>query len=560
VRLTDPAQLTVSGEFAQRLGRAIEHLQALNRAEMRRELTTPDAQWHWGADYIGRWLGSMALLSTHTHQDYGCEGVARELMAFQQPDGSFGTYGDDHDYQEWFGMGRGLVGLLDYHSVSGDQKALNAARRLGDFYAAHYPESAAFMRECYASGLEGLVRLAEVTGEAHHLQTAQRIAHASPVFQREWYSTSLGDRGRRAPCGGHVHCQLSTARGLLDLYRLTREQPYHEAVLALHNFITREALWISGGVGFYFNRPEENEACADADWLRLNLALWQITGEAHYLDLAENVLVNQLYFAQVDSGAFCYLRGLQNRGGATFDVCCSHHAPRAMWEVMRYLYTASARGVWVNLLLDGAARLSLDEPTEAALSVASQVRYEAETVVLDLTLGEPPPFPVAVHVRVPRWAGLASVFFNGQPAQLNLQHGYASLERTWRHGDGVELRYPRLVDIRPGQCLGRHVLNPNEVAVFYGPHLYCASDRWNEQTNLHLVRVTRSTTHQNGHFVAIESNRLETTAVSTSGEPVRLVLSPLSEVGGAANGIGRSHPVSTSPFRVWLPLVSYDSS
>jgi hypothetical protein len=37
---------------------------------------------------------------------------------------------------------------------------------------------------------------------------------------------------------------------------------------------------------------------------------------------------------------------------------------------------------------------------------------------------------------------------------------------------------------------------------------------------------------------------------------MKLVLSPLSEVGGVANGIGRSHPVSTSPFRVWLPLVT----
>ena len=69
MRLTDPAQLILSGEFAQRLRRAIEHLQALNQAEMRRELRLPDAQWHWGADYVGRWLGTMALLSTHTHQD-----------------------------------------------------------------------------------------------------------------------------------------------------------------------------------------------------------------------------------------------------------------------------------------------------------------------------------------------------------------------------------------------------------------------------------------------------------------------------------------------------------
>ena len=73
----------------------------------------------------------MALLSQHTRHDYGSAAVARQLVGFQRPDGTFGTYGDAHEYQEWFGMGRGLVGLLEYFAASGDTGALNAARRLG---------------------------------------------------------------------------------------------------------------------------------------------------------------------------------------------------------------------------------------------------------------------------------------------------------------------------------------------------------------------------------------------------------------------------------------------
>jgi hypothetical protein len=105
-----------------------------------------------------------------------------------------------------------------------------------------------------------------------------------------------------------------------------------------------------------------------------------------------------------------------------------------------------------------------------------------------------------------------------------------------------------------GQRLGQHVLNPNEAAVRYGPHLYCASDRWNPNVRLHLAQVNWSSPPAAGDFVAVAFNRLETDGYDVYGERVRLVLSPLSEVGGVANGIGRSHPVSTSPFRVWLPL------
>jgi DUF1680 family protein len=550
VKLTDPAYLTVGGEFAERLDRSIAHLQALNAPEMRRELATPNAQWHWGADYMGRWLGSMALLGAHKHMDFDTAAVAAELIGHQRPDGSFGTFGDGHDYQEWFGMGRGLVGLLDYYSVSGDRASLAAAQRLGGYYAGQYPVAAGFMRECYASGLEGLVKLAELTGDPRRLETARRVAEASPVFGREWFSTTLGERGRRAPCGGHVHCQLSTARGLLELHRLTGDPPYLEAVLALHDFITREALWLSGGVGFYFNRPEENEACADADWVRLNLDLWQLTGEPHYLDLAEHALVNQLYFAQVDSGAFCYLRGLQSRGGATFDVCCSHHGPRALWEVMRYLFTTEGRAVSVNLLLDGAGRLPVDG---GALHVTTAVRYEAEAVCLRLALADPPPFAVALRVRVPSWAGRANVTVNGQLAEVSQRLGYVGVERFWRAGDQMEVRYPREVDIWRGQCLGQHSLSQDEVAVVYGPHVYCVSDRMNPAVRLHLLRVGWGDC-QAGDFVALDAKRLEAWASDEAGRRVRLVLSPLADVGGAANGIGRSHPVSTSPFRVWLPL------
>jgi DUF1680 family protein len=308
-------------------------------------------------------------------------------------------------------------------------------------------------------------------------------------------------------------------------------------------------------VGFYFNRPEENETCADADWLRLNLQLWQFTREARYMDLAENALVNQLYFAQVDSGAFCYLRGLQNRGGATFDVCCSHHGPRAMWEVMRYLYTAEARSVWVNLLLDGAARLSLGEDGDT-LSVVSQVRYETGAIVLTVTLDDPPPYPVVLRVRVPQWAGQASLSLNGQPTADSVGPGYASLERVWAAGDRLEMRYPRRVRVERGNRLGQHVLHPDEVAVFYGPDLYCLSERWNPAVRLHLVHVALTETSASDAFFAPASKRLEADGITAEGDQVRLVFSPLSEVGGVANGQGRSHPVSTAPFRVWVPAVA----
>jgi len=112
MQLTDPSKLSLGGELNERLQKAIRHLSDLNTEEMWRELENPDEIWHWGADYPGRWIASMALFGSHTGEDYGARHAAKRLIGYQQPDGKFGTYTSPTGYKEWFGMGRGLVGLI----------------------------------------------------------------------------------------------------------------------------------------------------------------------------------------------------------------------------------------------------------------------------------------------------------------------------------------------------------------------------------------------------------------------------------------------------------------
>lgn len=555
MRLTDPAQLVLRDELDERLRRAIRHLQELNTDEMRAEFTRPDDFWHWGADYMGRWIGAMAWLGRHTGEDYGAAAVAREMIGHQRGDGSFGSYTDPHDFQEWFGMSRGLVGLLECYSVHPDPALLEAAGRLGDYYARMYPEIAPVMYECYSTAIEGLVLLAQLTGEARHRETARRVADASMVFQHVWFSAEVATNGRRTPCAGQMHCQLSTARGLLDLYEFTGDERYLKPVLALHEHLTRELLWISGGLGFYFFRPEENETCADADWFRLNLQLWRLTRQPRYMDLAERVLVNQLYFMQADNGGFCYLRGLQNRAGAVFDACCSHHGPRALCEAIRYAYTTEPRGVWVNLFFEGSARLSLGEDE---LAIESRVREEGDALALELELREPPSHPLALHVRIPEWAGQARLAVNGRAMPDAVAPGYSTVERAWADGDRLEVRFPLEVRVVRGQRLGRHVLHADEAAVYYGPRLFCVSDALNPTVLLHLVRV-RLPANGAPAIRRLSPDRLEADGLTPDGGGVPLILSPLAGVGGVPSGAGRIHTVRSPYYKTWIPFVDGES-
>ena len=550
MKFANPALISLKGEFQERLLRSIHHLQDLNTAEMRRELTHPDDFWHWGADYMGRWISAMALLGQYTGEDYGVQAVVHELIHFQQADGSLGPYTDPHDFQEWFGMSRGLVGLLEYYLVEPDPQVLEAAARLGDYYAGHYPDCAPCLFECYSTALEGLVLLARLTGESKYTDIARRIAETSIVYKRLRFSREVSADGRRTPAAGQVHCQLTTARGLLDLYEMTGEVCYLEPVLDLHQYIMEELLWVSGGIGFYYFRPEENETCADSDWLRLNLQLWRLTGKARFMEMSERILINQIFFNQIDNGGFCYLRGLQNRAGAVFDACCSHHGPRAFYEVLRHVYTIDQNAIWINLFLDGNASLELEA---GRVRLDSTVLNEVSRMTVSLHLLEAPSNPVRLMVRIPMWADQPALALNGEMLDCKTEGGYAQIERTWSAGDLLEIHFSLSVRVLRGQTLGQHILYPDEAAVFYGPRLFSLNDRLNSAVRLHLVKL-KLPTHLSDGFTVLNPDRLEAAGITPERTDERLVFSPLAETGGTPSGSGRIHTVRSPYFKVWIPL------
>ncbi len=447
-------------------------------------------------------------------------------------------------------MSRGLVGLLEYYEVHPDPVVLEAATRLGDYYIQYYPDCAPCLYECYSTALEGLVMLSRITGESKYTAIARRIAESSVVHKGLRYSHEVDSNGRRTPAAGQVHCQLTTARGLLDLFELTGENKYLQPVLDLHQYISNELLWISGGIGFYYFRPEQNETCADADWLRLNLQLWRLTEEARYMDLAERILLNQLYFSQVDNGGFCYLRGLQNRAGAVFDACCSHHGPRAFYDILRYIYTTSQQTIWINLYMDGEARLELDR---GRLGFTTTVTREPGQVSAHLLFQEAPSEPVKLKVRIPEWAGQRNLALNGIPLAYDPGDGYAQIESLLSAGDRLEILFSLSVRVIQGQTLGQHILTADEAAVFLGPQLFCLNDKFNPNARLHLARL-KLPAHPPDGFTVQDHNRLEAEGVTPENSHERLVFTPLAEVGGIPSGSGRIHTVRSPYYKVWFPI------
>jgi DUF1680 family protein len=149
-----------------------------------------------------------------------------------------------------------------------------------------------------------------------------------------------------------------------------------------------------------------------------------------------------------------------------------------------YLYAQQGQKLFVNLFVASHATTQIDGHT---VRIAQETRYPWEGTV-QIRVDPAAAARFTLCLRIPGWAqeeplpGLLYRFspseptqpvltVNGRPEPIQLQNGYARLERLWQPGDVVELLLPL-----PVRCVETHeavVENRGSVAVTRGPLVYC---------------------------------------------------------------------------------------
>src|ERR1035441_2610945 len=192
-----------------------------------------------------------------------------------------------------------------------------------------------------------MVGLARVTKDKRYLDEAKRIAGLATTI------TNFD--------GLHSHGRLCAVRGFADLYALTGERRWRDAAERDWQVFASRHLLPTGGVKESLDQKcNRDEGCAEADWLRLNLSLWRLTGEGRYLDAAERSLKNHFIYQQFPNGGSGHRLLHQIDGqpvafkGLSEEAwwCCGHGWARAMVDVARSAVTSSPRGLFINLALD----------------------------------------------------------------------------------------------------------------------------------------------------------------------------------------------------------------
>lgn len=429
---------------------------------------TPERRFtEYSGDVSGRYIGGLATASQVFGTDVpGLASLVDKVVALQKPEGYFGSafafdHPADRDMALLWGNGRLLVGLLEYYALRPSEPVLTSCRRVGDFLvqisplmlsqqirdafgARHFASSYI----CWTQQTEGLANLYRVTKDERYRTLAEQIA---AVIER-----------RR---GDHVHGYLTSLRGVMDLYAVTGQAGLlQQCEAAWGDICASQDLLITGGVpeGWSPNN-HRTEGCGEADWVRLNLALWKATTNQKYLAMAERALFNELAFNQYATGDFGHRvyteTGLPAGGAVRAWWCCTLHGLRCFPEIEKSVFRAEERALYYDLPLDGQIKVhSVEAATESNLARDGSVRISIRESGSGVSL---------LAVRKPAWAKRVDVQLNGKAIEFREGDDYAHVERHWAAGDVVDLKYA--IELRETR------FDDKRVAFSFGPWLLGAS-------------------------------------------------------------------------------------
>jgi len=396
---------------------------------------------NYSGDVSGRFieLGSLLSRPNKLYPATTLPEVLQEVSKYQKPDGHFGVdiqtgsliKTNDKVVTMLWGNARILVGLVTASKKFNDQRLLESAKRLGDFYVntADWLCNPAREAEYKATGtaadsylvgyfpaIESLAMLYKETNDKRYLDMAERIA----AFFYQFDGLPLN----------HSHGNLSAWRGILDLYNITGKSGYLQKTIAKwKDAVSRGYVWSIGGVGeHWYVDYRGSEGCSESDWLRLNLDLWKYTGQTSYLDMAERLLENQYIQDQTANGGYGMrhfdvipdVGPIGTFGGVNeWDFCCSFHGPLGLYFFKEYLASSNGNNIYINFpysyntqLTSAGNTWNISSASDSLFNISGEKKVKISVTPAGTSSSGQ---KLKVYMRMPVWAG--SVRVNNQPAR-----------------------------------------------------------------------------------------------------------------------------------------------
>lgn len=449
-----------------------------------------------------------------------------KIAAAQLQDGYLNTYytltglenrWTDMEKHEDYCAGHLIEAAIAYYNTTGKRKLLDVAVAFAD----HMDSIFRLGNRHWVSGHQeielALMKLYHHTNKNAYLKLAEWFleqrghGYGRGVIWDQWkdpaYCQDLIPLTQQKEITGHAVRAMYLYTGAADVAAVTKAEGYVKAMHEIWEDVVYRNLYITGGIGALsknegfgndYDLPNEEaycETCASVGMVFWNQRMNWLTGDAKFIDVLEKSLYNAALDGLSLSGdRFFYGNPLASDGSHSRKewfgtACCPSNIARLVTSLGNYIYATATNQIMVNLFVGSSAKLQV---------AGQEVEIEMETaypwkgdVSLSVTPSGNASFTIAL--RLPGWlkapapGGLyhyrdgkkqqALIQINGESASYREENGYALINRHWRKGDRIDIRFPmtpRLVSAR-----AEVKANREKCAIQYGPLVYCVEGKDN---------------------------------------------------------------------------------
>ena len=360
----------------------------------------------------------------------------------------------------WYTMHKILVGLLDAHLYTAHSGALPVLRRLADWMV-DATQGISDQRFQDMLGIEfggmneAMADVHALTGDARHLQLAQRFNH-------RFLLDPLAE-GRDTLDGLHSNTQIPKVLGFQRLAEATGEERYARAARYFWGTVVHKRSFATGGNGEaeHFFPPSEApkrltsaktmETCCTHNMLRLTRALFTAAPSVAYADYYERALFNGILASQdPDSGMVTYFQPTRPGYPKLYGTaersfwCCTGTGMENFAKLGDSIYFHDTDSLYVNLFI-----ASTLDWAEKGLRLRQTTSFPDEAATrLSVDAGAPVRF--TLRLRHPAWCDQLTVRLNGRTLTVSTEPGrYVEVNRVWRRGDVLDVALPMRLHLQP---------------------------------------------------------------------------------------------------------------
>lgn len=417
---------------------------------------------------------------------------------------------------EAYNLGHLMTTACMHYRTTGKTSLLKVAERAATFLDHYYKKlSPQLARTAVCpSHYMGIVELYRTTHKKEYLQLAKKLFGLRRQIKNgtDQNQDRIPFRQQTKAVGHAVRANYLYA-GAADLFMETGDSTLLKPLKLIWKDVVYKKMYITGGCGALYDgvspdgtsyHPKEiqqvhqaygrdyqlpnftahNETCANIGNVLWNWRMFQITGQARYVDVMELALYNSVLSGiGLNGKKFLYANPLAYNDKLPFNLrwskdrvsyiplsfCCPPNVVRTIAEVNDYAYSISSKGLWFNLYGSNVLSTKLENGSELSLSEETHYPWDGD---IKITFKKAPAKAFSVFLRIPGWCEGAKILINGKIYRHDLpSEKYAEIHRQWQAGDQIELKLPMPVKLMEANPLVE--ATHNQVAVKRGPVVYC---------------------------------------------------------------------------------------